>query len=105
MRRLILVAWTLIAASQIASAQSQELILPIVVNGYVKQPIHFQTIFRIVNLSSTITQVTLEAYQNDGTPVRLLELFPIPRPGTKTVLKIDALGSAEVFTAEDVPSF
>ncbi len=105
MRRLILITCTFMAASQIASGQSQELILPIVVNGYVKPPIHFQTIFRIVNLSTTTTEVTLEAYQNDGSPVRLLELFPLPRPGTKTVLKIDPLGSAEAFTGEDVPSF
>ncbi|HEY3131002.1 MAG TPA: hypothetical protein VGL91_16225 [Acidobacteriota bacterium] len=105
MRHLTVILYTFVAASGIASAQSQELILPIVVNGYVKQPIHFQTIFRIVNLSATATEVALEAFQNDGTPVRLLELFPIPRPGTKTVLKVDPLGSAEAFTAEDVPSF
>lgn len=105
MRRFILIFCVLIV-TEVARAQDQELILPVVVNGYVKAPIHFQTIFRIVNLSASVTAtVRLEAFQNDGTPVRLLELFPIPRPGTATVFNIDPLGSVEAFTAEDVPSF
>ena len=84
-------------------AQTQDLILPVAVNGYVRAPIHYQTTIRIVNLSSNPVQITLEAYQNDGTAVRILELFPVARTGTKTVLNIDGMGSLEVFTAEDVP--
>ena len=87
-----------------ARAESQELILSTVVNGYIKQPVHVQTTIRVVNLSTSAVDVTLEAYQSDGSPVRILELFPIPRQGTKTVLKLESLGSVEAFTAGDVPS-
>jgi hypothetical protein len=87
-----------------ASAQTQDLILPIVLNGYTVAPTHYQTIIRIVNMSAMSAEVTLEAYQNDGKPIRILELFPIPRQGTKTVFQIPAGGSVEAFTAEDEPS-
>ena len=85
-------------------SQTQDLILPAALNGYTAPPVHYQTIIRIVNMSATSVDVTLEAYQNDGTPVRILELFPVVRPGTKTVLTIGSGGAAEAFTAEDVPS-
>ena len=87
------------------SAETQELILPVVVNGYVKNPLHLQTTIRIVNLSNAAVEVTLEAYGNDGVATRIFGLFPIPMPGTKTVFKIEPLGSVEAFTAGDVPSF
>ena len=87
-----------------AAAQTQDLILPVVLNGYTVAPVHYQTIIRILNTSASAVEVTLEAYQNDGTPIRILELFPIARSGTKTVFQIDAGGSVEAFTAEDVPS-
>ena len=83
--------------------QTQDLILPVVLNGYVRAPIHYQTTISIMNLGANPVQVTLEAYQNDGTAVRILELFPIARTGTKTVFNIEAFGSVEAFTAEDVP--
>lgn len=83
--------------------QIQELILPTVVNGYVKEPVHIQTTIRVINLSASAIDVTLEAYQSDGTAVRILGLFPIPQQGTKTVLKLDPLGSVEAFTAGDIP--
>jgi hypothetical protein len=87
-----------------AVAQTQDLILPIVLNGYAVAPLHYQTIIRILNTSPSVVEVTLEAYQNDGKPIRILELFPIARPGTKTVFQLDAGGSVEAFTAEDLPS-
>jgi hypothetical protein len=87
-----------------AAAQSQDLILPVVLNGYTVAPVHYQTIIRILNTSSSAVEVTLEAYNNDGTAVRILELFPVARTGTKTVFQIAAGGSVEAFTAEDVPS-
>jgi len=87
-----------------AAAQTQDLILPVVLNGYTVAPVHYQTIIRIVNMSASAADVTLEAYQNDGTPTRILELFPVARTGTKTVFQIGAGGSVEAFTAEDVPS-
>jgi len=49
--------------------------------------------------------VTLEAYQNDGTATRILELFPVARPGTTTVFRIEPLGSVEAFTYGNVPVF
>jgi hypothetical protein len=87
-----------------ASGQTQDLILPVVLNGYTVAPTHYQTVIRILNMSASSAEVTLEAYQNDGKPIRILELFPIARPGTKTVFQIDAGGSVEAFTAEDEPS-
>src|SRR5436309_13619884 len=104
MRRICLIGFLLICFSTLADAQTQELILPVALNGYTTQPIHYQTTIRISNMSSSAAEVTLEAYQNDGTPIRILELFPIARSGTKTVFQIDAGGSVEAFTAEDVPS-
>src|ERR1051326_8944905 len=83
-------------------SQTQDLILPVALNGYTAPPVHYQTIVRIVNMSATSVDVTLEAYQNDGTPVRILELFPVARPGTKTVLTIGSGGAAGAFTAGDV---
>lgn len=102
MRRIWMLVFFL-GVSRVGFAQTQELILPVVVNGYVRPPIHYQTTIRIVNLTPNPVQVTLEAYQNDGTAVRILELFPVARTGTKTVLNIDGFGSLEAFTAEDVP--
>jgi hypothetical protein len=88
-----------------AFADTAELILPVVVNGYVRQPLHYQTTFRIVNLSAAPAEVTLEAFTNEGTAVRILELFPVARTGTTTTFKLEPLGSVEAFTYEDVPSF
>jgi hypothetical protein len=82
----------------------KDLILPVALNGYTTPPVHYQTIIRIVNMSSGTVDVTLEAYQNDGTAVRILELFPVTRSGTKTVFQINSGGSVEAFTAEDTPS-
>jgi hypothetical protein len=87
-----------------AAAQTQEQILPVVLNGFIREPLHYQTTIRIVNLSTSAFDVTLEAYQNDGAPIRILELFPIAQTGTKTVLNLPASGSIEVFTYGDVPS-
>lgn len=103
MRSVALFACVCVLLSGATTAATQESILPIVVNGYTKEPIHFQTKIRIVNLSSSAVEVTLEAYQNDGTATRILELFPVPRPGTTSVLKIAPLGSVESVTAEDIP--
>jgi len=103
MRHLLIAVALSLAFAEIAQAQTQELILPVAVNGYVRPPIHYQTTVRIVNLSGSAVQVTAEAYQNDGTAVRIFELFPIARSGTKTVFNIDGFGSIEAFTAEDVP--
>lgn len=103
MQRPFLIIFFVIAVSHAAVAQTQEMILPVVVNGYVREPLHYQTTIRIVNLSNSSVEVTLEAYQNDGVPVRILELFPIPRQGTKTVFRIDSLGSVEASTAGSVP--
>src|SRR2546422_6736911 len=104
MSRLIGILVACLAFSEIAFAQTtQELILPVAVNGYVKAPIHYQTTLRIVNLSAKAVQVTAEAYQNDGTAVQIFDLFPIVRLGTKKVFDLAAFGSVEAFTAEDVP--
>jgi len=89
--------------STLAAAQTQELILPVALNGYTAAPVHYQTTIRIVNMSASKAEVTLEAYQNDGTATRILELFPVARTGTKTVFQIESGGSVEAFTAEDVP--
>ena len=103
MHRVIWMLVTFVGVSGAGFAQTQDLILPVVVNGYVVPPIHYQTTIRIVNLTANPVQVTLEAYRNDGTAVRILELFPVARTGTKTLLNIDGFGSLEAFTAEDVP--
>lgn len=95
----------LVLALDLGHAQTRELILPVIANGYVKEPIHFQTTIRIVNLSSEAVEVTLEAYQNDGTPTRILELYPIPLPGTKTIFQIVPGGSVEAYTLGDDPTF
>lgn len=103
MRQVFLLTSVVLFFTAGASAQTQDLILPIVLNGYTVAPVHYQTTIRIVNMSSTRVEVTLEAYQNDGTAIRILELFPITRTGTKTVFQIESGGSVEAFTAEDVP--
>ena len=70
-----------------AAAQTQDLILPVVLNGYTVAPVHYQTIIRILNTSASAVEVTLEAYQNDGTPIRILELFPIARRARRPYFK------------------
>src|SRR5262245_8212492 len=82
---------------------TQDWVLPVTLNGYVKPPIHYQTTLRLVNLSATPVQVTAEAYQNDGTAIQIFDLFPIVRLGTKKVFDIVPFGSVEAYTAEDVP--
>ena len=104
MRWIPLVILLGLSFSTAAFAETQDLILPIALNGYTTPPVHYQTIIRIVNMSPAAVEVTLEAYQNDGTAIRILELFPIVRPGTKTVFQIESGGSVEAFTAEDTPS-
>jgi hypothetical protein len=103
MYRFIGIVAVLLAFAEIGLAQTQELILPVALNGYVKPPIHYQTTLRIVNLSTTAVQVTSEAYQNDGSAIQIFDLFPIVILGTKKVFSIGPLGSVEAFTAEDVP--
>jgi len=102
MRHIALIVFVLFL-SVTASAQTQDLVLPIALNGYTTVPIHHQTIIRIVNLSPDSADVTLEAYQNDGTAVRIFGLFPIPQQGTKSVFRIESGGSVEAYTAEDTP--
>lgn len=104
MRPIYFVSIFAMLLSPTAFAATQDLLLPVALNGYTTAPIHYQTIIRIVNMSTSAVDVTLEAYQNDGTAIRILELFPIVRPGTKTVFSIGMGGSVEAFTAEDVPS-
>jgi hypothetical protein len=104
MRRNVMLTALLLFFPIAAAAQTQDLILPVVLNGFTIAPMHYQTIIRILNTSPSAVEVTLEAYQNDGKPIRILELFPIARSGTKTVFQIEAGGSVEAFTAEDVPS-
>ncbi|MBI2822937.1 MAG: hypothetical protein HYX74_12005 [Acidobacteria bacterium] len=103
MHRLVVLA-IVIAAFAPAAAEQQEWILPVAANGYTQQPIHFQTAIRLINLSSTSLEVTLEAYDNNGVPTRILDLFPLPLQGTISVLRLEPLGSIERFTAGDVPS-
>jgi len=104
MFRFLLVTFLALVFSATAFAEAQDLILPVALNGYTTAPIHYQTMIRIVNMSSSSVEVTLEAYQNDGTAIRILDLFPIAQPGTKTVFQIASGGSVEAFTLEDVPS-
>ena len=104
MFRLIGIFVAFVVFSGIAFAQTtQDLVLPVALNGYVKPPIHYQTTLRLVNLSARSVQVTAEAYQNDGTAIQIFDLFPIVRLGTKKVFDIAPLGSVEAYTAEDVP--
>ena len=79
MQRFALALILAVAAPAAARAEMQELMLPVVVNGYASGPLRYQTTFRIVNLSAVPAEVTLEAYQNDGTATRILEMFPVPR--------------------------
>jgi hypothetical protein len=104
MRRILLVTIFALFFTPAAFSQTRDLILPIALNGYTTPPVHYQTIIRIVNMSASAVDVTLEAYQNDGTAIRILELFPITRPGTKTVFALSGGGSVEAFTLEDTPS-
>jgi hypothetical protein len=105
MRRILLIAVLALFFSTASFAEMRDLILPIALNGYTTPPVHYQTIIRIVNMSPSVAaEVTFEAYQNDGTPIRVLELFPVARTGTKTVFAIDGGGAVEAFTAEDTPS-
>src|SRR5215831_6827067 len=102
--RSILFASILYLLPPAAFAQTKDLILPVALNGYTIPPVHYQTIIRMVNMTPSTVQVTLEAFQNDGTAIRILELFPVARPGTKTIFQINSGGSVEAFTAEDTPS-
>ena len=104
MFRFFLVAFLGFGFLTAAFADTQDLILPVALNGYTTPPVHYQTIIRIVNMSPSSVEVTLEAYQNDGTAIRILELFPVARTETKTVFEIAGGASVEGFTAEDVPS-
>ena len=105
MRTYCLMIVFVLSGAGVALGQTRELILPVVVNGYVQAPLHYQTTFRIWNLSSAPAEVTLEAFNNSGAAVRILELFPIARAGTTTVFRLEPLGSAEAATYGDVPSF
>jgi hypothetical protein len=106
MRRIVFFAFVVwsFAPNGRAQSQTQELILPVALNGYTVRPVHYQTTLRIVNISATPIQVTAEAYQNDGTAVRIFGLFPVTQGGTKTTFQIESGGSVEAFTAEDVPN-
>jgi len=46
MQRFALALILAVAAPAAARAEMQELMLPVVVNGYVREPLHYQTTFR-----------------------------------------------------------
>ncbi|HEY3127877.1 MAG TPA: hypothetical protein VGL91_00320 [Acidobacteriota bacterium] len=97
-----IVALIWIAGSHLTTAQTQELILPVAVNGVVRSPLHFQTTYRILNTSDAIISVTFEARRQDGSETNLFkDLFcdvgPIPPPIlSKTIFTLQPNGAIEL---------
>jgi len=69
MRQAIWILAVTIRFSGIGFAQTQDLILPVVLNGYVRPPIHYQTTIRIVNLLADPVQVTLNLTDTSGAAI------------------------------------
>ena len=81
----------LTALSTAASGQStNELVLPIVVNGAVADEMHYQTIFTILNASRQEISATLQIYSKAGTPAGVFcsPLAPPPSSVTTTLRPI-----------------
>jgi len=103
-RPVAIIVLLLVAAVQPVVAQSQELIVPVVVSGTIKSPLHFQTILRILNRSSAAQSVLVRIYDDAGSQVRVdqvfcivdLPLLLVDPPGRELSFEIAGNGSADL---------
>ena len=104
--RLISLLFVVLTGLSIA-AQGQstnEMILPIVVNGPVAERLHYQTIFTILNASGQDISATLQIYNSQGTPTGVFCSPLAPPPSSATiVLRPDEQYFR--FTSADLPFF
>ena len=54
------------AAARLAFGQTREVIVPIVMNGIVERPTHYQTTFTVINLSDSAVEVRIEVRDKKG---------------------------------------
>ncbi|MGI8782750.1 MAG: hypothetical protein ACR2L2_03750 [Acidobacteriota bacterium] len=110
-RPVAIIVLLLVAAVEPAAAQSQELIVPVVVSGTVKSPLHFQTILRILNPSTEARTVTVRIYDDAGTQVRVDQVFCVAGspllvlPGPELSLQIASNGSSELSSLGNLALF
>lgn len=79
---------------------SEELFIPIMINGMVDQDFHFQTLFRFMELSGTTASpavtVEMDAFDNEGNAIHPDQLFcpgPLPTPGSTLRWSLPGSGS------------
>lgn len=87
------------------AAQGQstnEMVLPIVVNGPVAERMHYQTIFTILNASRQDIGATLQIYSNAGTPAGVF-CSPLAPPPSSVTTTLRPNAQYFQFTSADLP--
>lgn len=87
------------------AAQGQntnEMILPIIINGPVAERMHYQTIFTILNASKQEINATLQIYDNAGTPAGVF-CSPVAPPPSSVTIALRPNAQYFQFTSADLP--
>lgn len=84
--------------------EKSELILPIVANGIIDDPVHLQTTFSFFNLAASATEATLVVYDNSGAvDTGFLNCVPVPPPPQEVTLPFTPDGSVHFSGTTDEP--
>lgn len=86
--------------STATSTETTDFVVPVVVHGNIKEPLHFQTTFRIVSLTGAEVTATLTGFRDDGTAERIFCPGPVIGPIEK-VVTVAPNGAANVSTGGD----
>jgi hypothetical protein len=81
---------------------SNEVILPIVVNGVIRDNAHYQTIFTVLNASSQDVHATLQMYNNSGAPTGAF-CSPVAAPPSSIATTLNPGAELFRFTSADLP--
>jgi hypothetical protein len=87
------------------AAQGQstnEMVLPIVVNGPVAERMHYQTIFTILNASKQEISATLQIHNSAGTPAGVF-CSPLAPPPSSVTIALNPNAQYFQFTSADLP--
>lgn len=84
------------------SSTSNEVILPVVVNGAIADKLHYQTIFTIVNTTTQSVSATLQVYSNEGTPGGVF-CSPLAPPPSSLTATLNPGAQYLQFTSADLP--
>ena len=83
-------------------SSSNEVILPIIVNGAIRDNAHYQTIFTVLNASSQDVHATLQIYNNSGAATGAF-CSPLAPPPSSIATTLNPGAQLFRFTSADLP--